>query len=130
MICFDITDSDTFRNVDSWLEEVKRYCPEKTPVFLVGTKADLKQKRTVTEAHIKTYCDATKLSYIETSSKNNQNIDKCFEDFTKDLIQFTNSLPFSNKPKLGKDELPPGLRKLSIKKESGSGCFGSESCTI
>ncbi|KAH8832083.1 P-loop containing nucleoside triphosphate hydrolase protein [Flagelloscypha sp. PMI_526] len=40
LLCFDITDIDTFNNVPLWLEEARRHCPQ-IPVVLAGTKCDL-----------------------------------------------------------------------------------------
>ncbi|CAF1561715.1 unnamed protein product, partial [Adineta ricciae] len=41
-ICFDIVNLESFRNLNNWLENVQRLCREQTPIFLVGTKSDLK----------------------------------------------------------------------------------------
>ncbi len=96
MICFDITNLGSFRNVDNWLEEVKRCCPEQTPVFLVGTKSDLESKRVVSYSTIKTYIEQKNLTYIETSSKTNENIENCFLNFTKTLVAHTNQAKISH----------------------------------
>ena len=42
LICFSIASPDSLRNVcDKWYPEVKHHCPD-TPIFLVGTKLDLR----------------------------------------------------------------------------------------
>lgn len=127
VICFDITDLDSFRNVDNWLEEIKRYCAEDTPVFLVGTKSDLQSKRMVSYATIKTYTDTKKLTYIETSSKTNENIENCFFNFTKTLIQQSNQRDF--KPKIS-DPRPINPRPGDKTRTINSGCMGGDTCTI
>ncbi|CAF1521312.1 unnamed protein product [Didymodactylos carnosus] len=45
LLCFDITDSDSFRNIAEWTDEIQRYCPQNIPVCLIGTKSDLKTER-------------------------------------------------------------------------------------
>lgn len=40
IICFDLTDEDTFKSARSWYAEVNQLSP-KSPVLLVGTKVDL-----------------------------------------------------------------------------------------
>ena len=127
MICFDITDLDSFRNVDNWLEEVKRYCAEQTPIFLVGTKSDLQSKRAVSYSTIKAYIDNKGLNYIETSSKTNENIENCFINFTKTLVTHTNQIELNNKNKHIRN-LPVDLTQNTNPVTTGR-CMGGN-CTI
>ena len=126
MICFDITDLESFRNVDNWLEEVTRYCSENTPVFLIGTKADLQSRRMVSYAMIKDYAEHKQLTYIETSSKTNENIENCFADFSRTLVKHTDQVKLTDKPKL------PTNPNIDLKKKpvTDGGCLGSSSCVI
>ena len=42
MVCFDLSNRESFNNVtDRWLPELHKYQP-KTPVLIVGTKSDLR----------------------------------------------------------------------------------------
>ena len=42
LVCFSVTNTDSFSNVESvWIPEVRSHCPD-TPIILVGTKADRK----------------------------------------------------------------------------------------
>jgi small GTP-binding protein len=44
LLCFDVTDTTSLASVQSkWLPEIRKYEP-KTPVILIGTKADLKKE--------------------------------------------------------------------------------------
>lgn len=126
MICFDITDLESFRNVDNWLEEVTRYCPGNTPVFLIGTKADLQSRRMVSYSMVKEYAELKKLTYIETSSKTNENIEKCFADFSRILVKHTDQIKLTDKAKL------PIYPNIDLKKKpvTSGGCFGDSSCVI
>lgn len=40
VVCFDITNYRSFENVSKWVAELRKY-ERKTPMILVGTKADL-----------------------------------------------------------------------------------------
>ena len=131
MICFDITDLDTFRNVDNWLEEIKRYCPEQTPVFLVGTKSDLQTRRMVHYPMIKTYCEKMNLTYIETSSKTSENVEKCFSDFTCRLVQHHDQLSSLRLSRDGqKKTIDLDQKGKRVQTNVSSGCFGKDTCTI
>jgi len=128
MICFDITNLDSFRNVDNWLEEVKRCCPEQTPVFLVGTKSDLESKRVVSYSTIKTYIEQKNLTYIETSSKTNENIENCFINFTKILVAHTNQAKTNYVIKeTQKSQIDLKRKPKPVK---NAGCMGGDKCTI
>lgn len=128
MICFDITDLESFRNVENWLEEVKRYCAENTPIFLIGTKADLQSRRMVSYSMIKTFAEAKKLAYLETSSKTNENVNTCFEDFSRALVQHTNQMELSLKTR--KQEEANLNLKNNNKPVTNGGCLGRNSCVI
>jgi Ras-related protein Rab-1A len=126
LICFDITDMDSFRNVNNWYEEVKRYCPEETPILLIGTKSDLKTRRMVSHEMIQAYTEKNKLSYLETSSKTNENVEKCFIDFSRKLVEHTNQIEMSHKP----NPLNLNSERRPVKNSSNSGCYGGDKCTI
>jgi Ras-related protein Rab-1A len=126
IICFDLTDVESFRNINNWYEEVKRYCPEGTQVYLVGTKSDLKARRTVSAEMIRTYTEKVDLTYLETSSKANENVEKCFIDFTRQLVEHTNQVEMAFKSAQTVDV--HGDRK-TISSSGSGGCYGSK-CII
>ncbi len=128
MICFDITDLESFRNVDNWLDEAKRYCPENTPIFLVGTKSDLQSKRMIPYSTIKTYVEHKNLTYIETSSKTNENIEICFTNFSRQLVVHTNQVELDHKKRLT-DKSNIDLH-TKTKPVNDGGCMGGVKCTI
>ncbi|CAF5227582.1 unnamed protein product, partial [Rotaria magnacalcarata] len=86
VICFDIVNLESFRNLNNWLENVQRLCREQTPIFLVGTKSDLKLRRKISHDMIEAYVAKNNLSYVETSSKTNENVEECFVHFTRILM--------------------------------------------
>jgi small GTP-binding protein len=126
IICFDITDLESFRNVNTWFEEIKRYCPEETPIFLIGTKSDLKTRRMVSNEMVKAYVEKNQLSYLETSSKTNENVEKCFLDFTRKLVEHTNQIELNSKP----NPIDLDNKRKLINNTTNSGCYGGNKCTI
>jgi Ras-related protein Rab-8A len=44
MICFDLSDEDSFKNVTYWLSDLDRHAPENIVKLLIGNKADLVEK--------------------------------------------------------------------------------------
>lgn len=128
MICFDITDLESFRNVDTWLEEVKRYCVLNTPIFLVGNKSDLQSKRMVPYSTIKEYVENKELTYIETSAKTNENIENCFADFSRALVKHTNEIKVPDEDKEKRDSTV--VLGKEIKKVRTGRCAGGSKCII
>lgn len=41
IICFDLTNYDSFEDIDIWMEEIKKEKLDKPIIILVGTKSDL-----------------------------------------------------------------------------------------
>lgn len=129
IICFDLTDIRSFRNITRWYDEVLRYCPDDTQVFLVGTKSDLKTRRVVSPEMIRTFTEQHELTYIETSSKANENVEKCFIDFTRKLLEYSNSLS----TKSDENDQPTiniGNRTKPVHAPKSGSCFGDGKCTI
>jgi Ras-related protein Rab-1A len=131
IICFDLTDFNSFRNVQTWYEEVKRYCPNQTPVILIGTKSDLSTNRMVSDEMIKTYIEQNQLSYLETSSKTNENVEKCFLDFTRTLISHIDQINMIQKnDQIGRSITNLNIQSKPIKNQDNTGCMGRNRCTI
>lgn len=129
IICFDLTDIRSFRNISRWHDEVLRFCPDDTQVFLVGTKSDLKTRRVVSSEMIRTFTEQYDLTYIETSSKANENVTKCFTDFTRKLVEYTNSSSAqsdeNDQPKININH-----RSKPVHAPNSGSCFGDSKCTI
>ena len=88
---FSLTHADSFKHVDDWIESVASH---NVPyAILVGNKCDLKDKRMVQKDAIDTLCDKHKLTYVETSAKNNVNVHEAFNMLATgilDLLEETN----------------------------------------
>ncbi len=54
---YDVTDRSTFDNVKQWLGEIDRYAATTVTKLLVGNKADLSEKRVVTQQEAKEFAD-------------------------------------------------------------------------
>lgn len=85
ILFFDVTNEETFKNIDKWLEYINLYGSIGVDIILVGNKIDLKN-RVISYETVKTYADKLGYEYIETSAKNNINIDTPFINITKNII--------------------------------------------
>jgi GTPase SAR1 family protein len=41
LLCFDLTDEESFKNINFWLSDLNKHAPAKMVKVLVGNKADL-----------------------------------------------------------------------------------------
>jgi len=77
IVAFDLTRMDTFKHLDSWYEEINHAVGD-IPTLLVGTKADLKERRVVGKRKAIDYANERNVDYFETSANDNQNVEALF----------------------------------------------------
>lgn len=90
VLAFDLTDRVSFNNLEKNLDEAKRSArSESTPeIILVGTKSDLVGKRPIIpDEEIKEWANSRGYQYIETSAKNNLNVEKVFSQIAAQIAQ-------------------------------------------
>ena len=75
---YDVTDAESFTNVQQWLHEIEKYASENVDKLLVGNKADLGARRAVTFEQGRGFADSLGMDFVETSAKSAQNVEKAF----------------------------------------------------
>ncbi len=105
IIMFDLTNLNSFNNIDIWFRDKNNYCSNSVTTLFVGTKSDLKKDIIVTPEMIDAKCIKYKCNYIETSTKNNYNIKEIFDKISNSLMENTsnksiipNKTDIDNKP--------------------------------
>jgi Ras-related protein Rab-11A len=79
-ICvFNITDSNSFKNVSTWLSEFEKHGETNALSLLVGNKSDLQQQRAVSTEEAKRFAEKAGVLYMETSAKDATNVTEAFE---------------------------------------------------
>jgi len=96
IVVYDVTDQDSFNNVKQWLQEIDRYASESVNKLLVGNKCDMVSfvsiclqtvgysynykiqttKKVVDYTTAKEYADSLGIPFLETSAKNNTNVEQ------------------------------------------------------
>ena len=84
ILVFDLTRLSTFQNIDNWIKIINENTKPKF-LILIGNKSDLKDERNIDKEKIYKYCEKNKFNYIETSVKNNLNIEKVFKEVAYQL---------------------------------------------
>jgi Ras-related protein Rab-1A len=79
IVVYDITNSESFNNIQKHLQELQRYQGnEYVGTILVGNKCDLVNERKVSVEDAKSLADDLDIFYLETSAKNSINVEEVF----------------------------------------------------
>ena len=88
IICYDISSHKSFEDAKFWIKELKKHVVDRQVIkILVGTKADLDDSRNIKYEDGKNYADSLGIKFIETSSKNNSNINELFHNLSSELLE-------------------------------------------
>ncbi|KAL9106345.1 MAG: hypothetical protein Q9227_008614 [Pyrenula ochraceoflavens] len=97
LLVFDITRRNTFEAVTAWLQDLHQIAEEEIVVILVGNKTDLAEKsididgrtkRAVTREEAEAWCqDNQVLSYVETSAKSGEGVERAFLEVAERIYQ-------------------------------------------
>ena len=86
IILFDITNKDSFNNLNLWIKIINEHCGDKMSMIIVGNKCDLEENRAVSKEEIYNYIKKMKKQFIETSCKTGKNIKKAVDNIIKKII--------------------------------------------
>ena len=89
VIVFDLTSQVSFLEVPTWLNTVRKTCPEGLPIVLVGNKND-DLDRWVDPRSVENFVSEEDLFYIEASAKSRENIDEIFSVLMDLMIECEN----------------------------------------
>eukprot|EP01006_Ploeotia_vitrea_P018166 TRINITY_DN49436_c0_g1_i1.p1 TRINITY_DN49436_c0_g1~~TRINITY_DN49436_c0_g1_i1.p1 ORF type:complete len:148 (-),score=73.77 TRINITY_DN49436_c0_g1_i1:91-534(-) len=89
LLVYDITNYQSFQNLEDWLRIVKKATPqfESAPplLYLVGNKMDLKHLRTVKPEKHNAWAEANQMYSAFVSAKNGDSINSTFHRLAADL---------------------------------------------
>lgn len=124
MLVYDITDKESFNNLNSWLIEVEKNAPNNVYKILVGNKSDLTDKRQVSTDEGKEFADTYHMKFLETSAKNSANVEEAFTTMTKEIIAIKKKSKGSEDKR--KDNIVIGGTTQNIGENKGGRCCGSK----
>ncbi|KAL4222105.1 hypothetical protein ACF0H5_018146 [Mactra antiquata] len=83
---FSITEQESFQATAEFREQILRVKnDDNIPFLLVGNKADLEDKRQVTQDEAHQRALSWNVAYVETSAKTRANVDKVFYDLMREI---------------------------------------------
>ena len=87
LVVYDITDRDSFDNLNSWLIEIEKNANKNVYKLLIGNKSDLEEKRKVSYQEGKDFATSNGMQFIETSAKTDSKVKDAFELLTQEIIK-------------------------------------------
>uniref|UniRef100_A0A7S0BQM7 Uncharacterized protein n=1 Tax=Rhodosorus marinus TaxID=101924 RepID=A0A7S0BQM7_9RHOD len=87
IIVYDVTNKQSFENVEMWLSEVNKYGSGDVNKLLVGNKSDLTSKREVETEKGKELAESNGMKFLETSAKTAENVEEAFLTMTREVFQ-------------------------------------------
>lgn len=88
IIVFDITNRQSFDDIQTWITQICRYS-KNANIILVGNKIDLENERQISYEEAKEYAYSLQIPYLEVSAKNDTNVDTIFKLLAENLIKHT-----------------------------------------
>ena len=89
IIVYDITNKESFKNIEFWINEIINKCPSDTIILLIGNKTDIKE-RVVSYDEGNLLAQKYQIEYFETSAKTGNNITLIFEKILFEIIKKQN----------------------------------------
>ena len=93
LVVYDVSDFQSFRDVEKWIAEIDSCEGEKLIKVLIGNKCDLLTLREITKARGKEFADTMEMAFFETSAKTGEGLEECFERIVSLLLEKQTDLP-------------------------------------
>lgn len=87
LLVFDITNKESFQNLNKWLDDIRKHAPYNAIITLVGNKSDLDDQRVVPTEAALAYAKQHNINYVEVSAKESVNIESMFLEFAREIYR-------------------------------------------
>lgn len=85
IVVYDVTDKESYKNIDTWMNEIEKHASDNVSRILVGNKNDLEDLRQVSTDVGKELADTYNVRFMETSAKESANVEQAFTLMTKEI---------------------------------------------
>jgi GTPase SAR1 family protein len=87
IVCFDITNEDSFAKMKDWVEELKQNVSAEQLVLAIAcNKADLESSRVVSRSRADEFAKRVNAILYETSAKENFGVEEIFKKITEEVV--------------------------------------------
>jgi GTPase SAR1 family protein len=81
-----VTNGESFSRIRRWIDEINKYCDDNVAKVLIGNKDDIDGNpadKVVSTSDAQQYAAQMNLTFLETSAKDNKNVDEAFYAVTR-----------------------------------------------
>ncbi|ODM91234.1 Ras-related protein Rab-10 [Orchesella cincta] len=89
MLVYDITNLKSFENIAKWLRNIDEHANEDVEKMILGNKCDMDDNRQVPKERGDAIAQEHGIKFMETSAKNNINIDRAFHELAEAILNKT-----------------------------------------
>jgi Ras-related protein Rab-8A len=86
LIVYDITNKQSFVNIENWVKCAKEEMTKEIPIYLIGNKCDLEESRVIQREDGENLATQFGTKFYETSCKTGEGVEKCFTDLAVDMF--------------------------------------------
>lgn len=86
MFVFDLTDRNSFLNLENWINEVNSLTTDSPIKLIVANKCDVNE-RVISKSELEQYSSKIGIQIIDCSAKSSYHIDYIFENISQSLIK-------------------------------------------
>lgn len=103
IMVYDITSPKTFDNITKWLRNIDEHANADVEKMILGNKCDMEDKRQVRREKGEEIAAQHRIPFLETSAKNNTNVEKAFLDLARAILEKTPGKEIGSQTKTGID---------------------------
>ena len=83
MIVYDITDTDSFARMSTWVKELRQQRGQDLPIIIVGNKCDREKDRVISQGEAEKFSRDLGLEHFKASARTGHNVLELFRSLTE-----------------------------------------------
>ena len=99
LVVYDITNKNSFLNVENWIKCAKDELSLDIPILLIGNKSDLEDERKISYKEGEDLAKKYGINFFETSCFNGKNVELCFNNISEKMYEYLKNKEKKNKKK-------------------------------
>ena len=119
LVIYDITQKETFANIEKWVNDLKCKGDPKITIIIIGNKNDLEEKRQISKEQGEEKAKSFGCAFLETSAFSGDNIEKAFEMMVKEIYdKFTSDIGGDDEEELDSNQKGEDLKLEKVNSDN------------